>query len=234
MHEDSRRQLGERFGAALDAPSDQPIDAHFAPGAAVFLQGASTPASPAAVSEYVRQLKRQGQFFHRVSKVYVTPTGFVWLLVVRRTTNSSEDDNAQSAQPGLWLEGTVQNDRITRVRIHFTVEALAAVRQPIEIYRAAAAARQVPLPADWENGTSAMLAAAERVDQQADNDSITTQTFFSVGALTAVILLAVEFAIRARRIWRQKPVSAGQRQDGRMLLRLRRARAAAGIVRRPA
>jgi hypothetical protein len=223
LREDSRRQLGERFSAALEAPWDEPVDAYFAPEAGVFLQGATTPVLAPALRDYVRMLKGQGQFFHRVSRVYMTPAGFGWLLVIQKAANMSADDNTRVLPPGLWLQGTIENDRITRVWIHFTVEALQATGRPVEAYRASMATRQMPLPAAWEDGTPALLAAAERVDEQADNDPGTASRVSGVGALLAGTLLAL-FAIRARQIVRRNRVTTGQLQDGRMLLELGRVR----------
>ena len=223
MHEDSRRQLGERFSAALEAPSDERLDAYFASDAGVFLQGSAILFSPPTLRDYLRHLKEQGQLFHRVSNVYVTPTGFGWLLVIRRTSDVSAEDTTGSPLAGLWLEATIENGRITRVWIHLTVEALTAIRQPVETYRASVATRQLPLPVDWEKGTPALLAAAERVDRQVDNSTISTGTAFSLGACLAAMLLAIVFVPRRRWIRPRNPVSTGQRQGGRMLLELRRA-----------
>jgi len=220
--ENSRRQLGERLSVSLDTHSDIPADPYLAPDAELFLQGAATALTTPAFHDYLARMKAQGQGFHRVSKVYVTPRGFGWLSTIERTSSRQQGD-PQSFTAALWLEGAVQNDRITRLWLHFTIEALASTRQQPEAYRAAAAARGLPVPNGWEQGTPALLAAAELEDrQQTVADELSPSPLLETAiASLGVSSLAVLIACRVRRPNMQKRDNAGLGQDGKLLLSLR-------------
>jgi len=213
----SARQVGERFAHALETAFDAPIETYLTPDAQVFLQG-SNPIPAATFGAYLERMQKGHQFYVRTSRVYVTRTGAGWFADIKR-----QNDTTPSAQ-ALWMEVTIQDGRMSRVWVHFTVETLGVLHQPQEAYQANMAARCLPLPAGWAAGTPAITAAAEAYDGAASDLPLPVEgsvpfAMAGVALLGAAGLGGVWLRLRAGA--RARPVLVGQRQGGELLRRLR-------------
>jgi hypothetical protein len=157
------RALGGRFVRALDGESDDRPEAFLSADAQVFLQGAAVGMSRGHFQQYLDGLRRRRQVFHAASPVYVTASGAGWLLDIKYAPEVQiVNPPGSELPPQLWMEARIADESITRLWIHFTVEAL--VRQQIQLddYRAQADIRGTPVPEAWQDGTVAMLAVAQR------------------------------------------------------------------------
>jgi hypothetical protein len=172
MPQSPKRSVAERFANVLEASSPSAVAEYLTPQAEVFLQGAPSSMSAARFETYIDQLKRGHQAFHTASPIFLTETGAGWLTDIRYLRNSVSDQPlADPPQRSLWMEITIQDGLISRVWIHFTVESLVAIQQQPDTYRASMAARGLPVPDGWIDGTAALLAHAELVDRQVDPEA---------------------------------------------------------------
>jgi hypothetical protein len=156
------RQLAQRFVGAMQPDSSVPATTYLAPDAAVFLEGASTAASPAQFQTYIDQLKRGKRAFTPVSPLYLNESGAGWLTQIKYF---GDDQNLEIADSPLWMDVIIAGDQVTELWVNFTVEGLAPHHVPRALYAQAAQARGTPVPEAWSSGTDAMLSAAARVDQ---------------------------------------------------------------------
>jgi hypothetical protein len=165
--EDEARGLAERFARALDGEADGRLADYLAPDAQVFLQGAQTALSPPQFRDYMSQLTRSHRALHAASPVYLSEGGAGWLLEIKDLS-----DAAKFAPPGidrsaqLWMQVSLGDDRITRVWVHFTVDALDRLHIAPDAYRATSERLHIPVPEAWQDGTAAMQQAAARHDQR--------------------------------------------------------------------
>jgi DNA-binding NarL/FixJ family response regulator len=155
------KALGERFVLALHGTSDVRAETYFASDAQVFLPGASLALSPPQFQEYLERLNCNRQAFHALSPVYMTDSGAGW-LVEYQCDSPIVNMPGVELPPQLWMEARIADNTITRLWIHFTVEALARLHVQPDVYRAAAELQGIPVPDGWQDGTAAMLAAAQR------------------------------------------------------------------------
>lgn len=220
------RVVAQRFVQALRGDADARVDASLASDADVFLQGAQTSISPVRFQEYLDVLRSGRQEYQTASRVFVTTTGAGWLLTIGPTADSALVNPPGPPLPAqLWMETTIRDDRITRVWIHFTVEALPRMAVRPEVYRSVAASRGLPVPEGWADGTPALLAAAERTDRLMDGgatDARSRVLIVAVGALAACISL-----LGARMRWRSRPPRTDQKISGALLENLRKAHSVA-------
>jgi len=223
------RVVAERFVQALRGEADTKVDAYLAADAEVFLQGAQTPISPARFQEYIDVLRRGRQEFEAASRVFVTPTGAGWLLRIGPTTDNPSVNPPGPAIPAqLWMETLIREDRITRVWLHFTVEALPRLAVSPETYRTVAASRGLPVPDGWSEGTPALLAAAERTDRLVDGDSAAGSQLMLVVVVVIVGGLVARVGFFAARLRvHQRPRPTGRRSSGVLLENLRKAHSVA-------
>jgi len=169
LPESQPRVVGERFVQALWGQSDARAEAYLAPDAQVFLQGASSSLSRAQFQAYLEQLKRNRQAFRAASPVYSTDTGAAWLLEIEYLADAAiANPSGTGLPPQLWMQARIEGNQITRVWIHFTVEALSRMHVTPDVYRTAAEVQGVPVPEAWSEGTPAMVLAAQRATDRAD------------------------------------------------------------------
>jgi hypothetical protein len=214
------RVVAERFLQALRGNGDAHIEAYLNPDAEVFLQGAPMPMSRARFQEYVDVLRRGRQEFEPASRVFVTATGAGWLLSIGPTADGAP---AAAIPAQLWMQATIRDERITRLWIHFTVEALPRLAVTPEVYRSVAFARGISVPDGWSEGTPALLAEAERADRSVEGSSADA-TGQAVIVSVAVLAACVGFfgaRMRLRRL-RQRSLPGS---SGALLEHLRRRQA---------
>ena len=193
--DDSSRAVAEHFAHALDQPRDARLDEYLAPEAQVFPQGAPTALSPSGFRAYLDQLRRSHHALHAASPVYLTPDGAGWLLDIKNLSETALlTPPGIESPPQLWMQARIGDGRITRLWVHFTVEALARLHMPPDRYRASVEARDIPLPVAWEDGTAVMLQAAERGDPRAAQVSSESAKRALVVAVWASLLIALAAA----------------------------------------
>ncbi len=175
----SPRQLAERFAAALEHPADADFDGLLATDAEVFLAGPNQ-ISTAGFRDYLVSTQRGHTYYHRASRVYVTPGGAGWMLEIVRDQAAPVNTPAQAQ---LWMEIAVRDGKISRAWIHFTLETLGALHQTPEMYARRAAETDLALPPAWSNGTLAMLAAAEARDRDGHLPAWPTAPSLAAGLL---------------------------------------------------
>jgi hypothetical protein len=215
--DDSSRTVAERFAHALDEPTNARLEDYLAPDAQVFLQGAPTGLSPVGFRTYLDQLRRSRHAFRAASSVYLTRDGAGWLLEVKNLSQTAiVNEPGIESPPQLWMQGRIGDGRITRLWVHFTVEALARLHTPPDRYRASAEARDIPLPVAWQDGTEAMLQAAERGDPRADASSEWAKRALLVVVWTPLLIALAAAAVRALRRHRRPERAA----HGQLLARL--------------
>jgi hypothetical protein len=215
------RRLTEHFIQALQGDSDVRLESYLAPDAEIWLQGASVPLSGAGFQEYVEVMHRGRRRFHAASRIFLTTGGAGWLLSITRTEDEAAVDPPGPAMPPvLWMAAAIHDQQITRVWIHFTVEALGRMVTP-QMYRAAAASRGTPVPDGWAEGTPAMLAAAERTDGSADRGW--TDSSGQLMILGASLLAGVVAALTAHRRRRTASQQTPRHAPGALLDSLRKA-----------
>jgi hypothetical protein len=189
--DDSSRVLAERFARALDGQSDARPDDQLAPDAQVFVQGATTALSPPEFRAYLDQLKRSRHAFHAASPVYLTQDGAGWLLEIKNLSETAiVHPPGIESPPQLWMQARIGENRITRLWIHLTAEALARLRIRADVYRASAERQDLPLPEAWQDGTAAMVQAAGRRDPRAGGWSESARRALII-VVWAPLLLAV-------------------------------------------
>ena len=222
---DGTRAFAERFANGLDGPPETPLDAYLAPDAQVFLQGATTALSPQQFHVYLDNLRRSRHAFHAATPVYLTQDGAGWLLDIKNLSETAlVNPPGIESPPQLWMQARIDQGRITRLWIHFTVEALERLHIRADVYRASAEGRDLPLPQGWEDGTAAMVQAAERGDPRAAgawSESARRALIFAAWAPLLVSLVTACVRLTARN---SKPARVS---SGRMLASLRRMRSAA-------
>ena len=224
--DDSSRAVAERFAHALDARPDARLDEYLAPEAQVFLQGAPTALSPSGFRAYLDQLRRSQHAFHAASRVYLTPDGAGWLLDIKNLSETAiVTPPGIESPPQLWMQARIGKGRIARVWVHFTVEALARLHMPPDRYRASVEARDLPVPVAWEDGTAAMLQAAERGDPRAADMSSDSAKRALVVVGWAPLLMALAAAGVRGLPRRRRPERAAH---GQLLAGLARFHSAAG------
>jgi hypothetical protein len=165
------RSVAERFVRVLESPAPSTLAQYLTPDAEVFLQGAQSSMSAPLFDQYVDRLKRGYQAFHIASPIFLTATGAGWLTDIRYLRNPVSDQAlADPPERSLWMEIAIRDGLISRVWMHFTVESLVTIQQQPETYRATMAARGLPVPDGWIDGTPALVAQAELVDRQIDTE----------------------------------------------------------------
>jgi hypothetical protein len=165
---DSSRAFAEQFASALEGQPGAIVDDYFAPDAKVFLQGATTAISPPEFRAYLGQLERSRHRFHVASPVYLTHDGAGWLLQIKNVSEAAiVDPPPVESPPQLWMQARVDERHVTRLWIHFTVEALGRLNIRPDVYRASAERNDIPLPGAWQDGTAAMVRAANGRDPRA-------------------------------------------------------------------
>jgi hypothetical protein len=214
------RVVAERFVQALRSEGDAHIEAYLNADAEVFLQGAPTPMSGARFHEYVDVLRRGRQEFEPASRVFVTATGAGWLLSIGPTADAAP---AAAIPAQLWMQTTIQDERITRLWIHFTVDALPRMAVTPEVYRSLADARGISVPEGWSEGTPALLAAAERADRLVEGNPADA-TRQAVIVSVAVLAVSIGFFAARMRIGHQRQRSLPG-SSGALLEHLRRRQA---------
>jgi hypothetical protein len=222
--DDSSRAVAQRFAQALDGQTAARLEEYLAPEAQVFLQGAPTPLSPSGFRASMDQLRRSHHAFHAASPVYLTPDGAGWLLGIKNLSETAMlTPPGIESPPQLWMQARIGSGRITRLWVHFTVEALARLNTPTDRYRASAEARDMPLPEAWQDGTAAMLRAAERRDPRAADvwSDSARRALLVVGWTPLLIALA---AAVTRALRQRQPEHAAR---GQLLARLAQLHAAA-------
>jgi hypothetical protein len=225
------RAVAEGFVKALEGGFDPPVDGYIASDGEIFLHGAQNPMSPPQFRGYIDQLKRSKEVFQAVSPVYLTDGGAGWLVEIAYldSPGSVNPRNAGPASPSsrLWMQARIENGRISRVWMHFTVEGLSVLHQAPEVYSRDASARGFPVPDDWSQGTDAMLAAAERIDHNMVYDwTDSARLMLSIVAGVGFVLVVFAAGLAAG-MQRRRPVAArAGLVRGEMLLKLSQARTA--------
>jgi hypothetical protein len=223
------RELAEGFAHALDGQADMRLDDYLAPDAEVFVQGATTALSPPQFRHYLDQLKRSRHAFHASSPVYLTEDGAGWLLELKNLSETAIANPPGIESPAqLWMQARIGERHITRLWIHFTVEALARLHSPADLYRARAVRQDIPLPEAWQDGTAAMVQAAERRDPGAAGVWSQSTKRALIVAVWAPMLIVIG-AAGARGIPRKR--QPARLPSGQMLARLGQMHSAAPAVR---
>jgi hypothetical protein len=222
---DESKALGERFVLALHGESDTPAGAYLASDAQVFLQGATSALSRPQFQAYLERLKRGRQELHAVSQVYTTDSGVGWLLEIENMSDTPiVNPSGVEPPPRLWMEARTADNKIARLWIHFTVEALARLHIQPDVYRAAAELQGTPVPDGWQDGTAAMLAAAQRRGDQAPGAGIESLKPALIVVAWSPTLMFVGIALLRRRCRDDKPTRVRQ---GQLLASLRAIRSRA-------
>ncbi len=216
------RHVGEEFVRALQAESDAEADTYLSADSEVYLQGASSPMSREQFQDYLNVLKRGKQTFRAASRVLVTDTGAGWMLDVKRLTDTVSVDQSGAQNPAtLWMQARIEDNKITRLWIHFTVEALVGLHTTPEAYSARAGRMGIEVPEAWDAGTTAMFAAAERTDARYTGGWLdsTRQLVLAATAIVATLILCG--ASVAHRQRRGSVIPERRLPRGQMLARLR-------------
>jgi hypothetical protein len=193
-------------------------DRFLATDAQVFLQGATSEMTRDQFQEYLDLLKRGHRGIRAISRVFVTDHGAGWLITINYVEAL---ENPAPPTAGLWMEAQSQGDQITKLWIHFPVEAIARTMDTAEIYQAAALSRGMPVPPGWRDGTPALLAAAESTDQQITGGMHVWSMPLLAATLTLLLLAAGGLLVAARR--RRLLLYVARPASSHLLARLREA-----------